>query len=180
MYNKIDLAVANPNTIPVTYQYFNIKRYNTLSGEHELNYRFNRFYAGAGIMYLLSKVQTTSSSNEISLWSPDATLKAGYKIPKAEISIDVWYKYNGKKLLYSINSSVQTGTRGDYHSLNISASKAFWKNRIQLTVGGKNLLGVTNVNTQNMSAIGHSFSGNNTQVNWGRTFFCSLSFELRK
>jgi hypothetical protein len=86
----------------------------------------------------------------------------------------------GKKLLYAINSSIQAGTRGDYHSLNISASKSFWKNRIQLTVGGKNLLGVTNVNAQNVSAIGHSFSGNSTQVNWGRTFFCSLAFEFSK
>ncbi len=180
MYNKIDLAVSNPNTLPVTYQYFNIKRYNTVSGEHELNYRFKRVYAGVGVMYLLSKVQTGTSSNEIKLWSPDATVKLGYKIPKAEINIDVWYKYNGKKLLYAINSSIQAGTRGDYHSLNVSASKSFWKNRIQLTVGGKNLLGVTNVNAQNVSAIGHSFSGNSTQVNWGRTFFCSLAFEFSK
>ena len=180
MYNKIDLAVSDPNTLPVTYQYFNIKRYTITSGEHELNYSFKRVYAGVGIMYLLSKVQTTSSSNEVKLWSPDASIKLGYKIPKAEINIDVWYKYNGKKLLYTINSSIQAGTRGDYHSLNISASKSFWKNRIQLTVGGKNLLGVTNVNAQNVSAIGHSFNGNSTQVNWGRTFFCSLAFEFSK
>jgi hypothetical protein len=92
------------------------------------------------VIYQYSRVATdTKTPANSRLWSIDYTAKAGYTIPVAEISLDVWYKYTGKKLLYVMNNSVQTGTRDGFHQLNISASHGFWKERIVLTVGGKNL-----------------------------------------
>ncbi len=178
VYNKIDLAIQNVNVFPTAYQYFNIKNYTAFTGQHEIDYRFKRFYIGGGIIYSYNMVNIETEKS--GLWSIDATGKIGYLIPEAEIDVDIWYKYTGPKLLYALNSSIQTGVRQSYHQLNISASRSFWKKRIAISVGGKNLLNVNNVRAENLSGIGHNFSANSTQVNWGRTFFASLTFKFSK
>lgn len=106
--------------------------------------------------------------------SPDFTVTASYSIPKALIGVNVTYKYNGQKPLFSINNSIQAGRRLAYNMLDVSFTRNFWKDRIQLTVGGKNLVGITNVVAEGVSAVGHSFSGNMVNIAWGRTFFTSL------
>ena len=112
--------------------------------------------------------------NTVKMLSPDFTVTASYSIPKALIGVNVTYKYNGQKPLFSINNSIQAGRRLAYNMLDISFTRNFWKDRIQLTVGGKNLVGVTNVVAEGVSAVGHSFSGNTVNIAWGRTFFTSL------
>ena len=114
------------------------------------------------------------------MYSPDLTANASYMIPVAEIGINVYYKYNGIKPLFSINNSIQTGTRNAYHMLDISLTRSFWKNRIQLTIGGKNLVGVKNIAASNVSGVGHSFNGNAVNIGWGRTFFTSLVLHFGK
>jgi len=178
--NKIDLAIQNPNSIPMAYQYFNIRNYTAFTGDHEFQVKAKRFHVGVGAIYQYSRVATDTKTTANSLWSIDYTAKAGYTIPVAEISLDVWYKYTGKKLLYVMNNSVQTGTRNGFHQLNISASHGFWKERIVLTVGGKNLLNVRNVQSDNVSGVGHNFNANSSLVAWGTTFFTSLNFKFSK
>jgi outer membrane receptor for ferrienterochelin and colicins len=178
VFDKIDLAIENANVFPTAFQYFNIKNYTAFTGQHELNYRFKRFYIGTGIIYSYNLVNNENQKSD--LWSVDATGKIGYLIPGADLDIDIWYKYSGPKLLYALNGSVQTGVREGFHQLNVSASRSFWKKRISISVGGKNLLGVTNVRADNVSGIGHNFSANAAQVNWGRTFFASLTFKFSK
>lgn len=117
---------------------------------------------------------TNSGSDKVSMFSPDVNANATYTIPKAEISVNVTYKYNGVKPLFSVNSQVQAGTRAAYHMIDVSLSRSFWKDRIQLTIGGKNLAGVRNVSTENVSVVGHSTNPNYVNIGWGRTFFTSL------
>ena len=56
----------------------------------------------------------------------------------------------------------------------------FWKNRIQLTCGAKNLLNVTNVATNGAVAFGHNSDPNSSMMNWGRTYFISLNLHFAK
>jgi outer membrane receptor for ferrienterochelin and colicins len=123
---------------------------------------------------------STSGSNKIKILSPDFSATATYLIPKAEIGISIFYKYNGQKPVFSVNNSVQAGTRTAYHSLDISFSRNFWKDRIQLILGGKNLVGVKNVATANVSGVGHNFDTNAMNIGWGRTFFAGLTFHFSK
>jgi hypothetical protein len=41
--NKIDLAIQNPNSIPMAYQYFNIRNYTAFTGDHEFQVKAKRF-----------------------------------------------------------------------------------------------------------------------------------------
>jgi outer membrane receptor for ferrienterochelin and colicins len=180
--NKINWKIIPSNGIVVdTYQYFNIKKYETYGGEITANYRWQRFSFRASSMITRYELSNTNSgSDKIKLLSPDASAGVSYIIPKAEIGVNIFYKYNGIKPLFSVNSSVQAGTRSAYHSLDVSLTRNFWKDRIQLTVGGKNLAGVKNVITSGVTAIGHNFSGDAVNIGWGRTFFTSLVLHFSK
>ena len=180
--NKIDWKmIPSPGPEPDTFQYFNIKKYITYGGALTVGYRWDRLQLNTSAQATRYELgNTNSSANGVKMLTGDFTASATYLVPKAEIGITILYKYNGAKPLFSVNSSIQTGTRHAYNMLDVSLSRSFWKNRIQLVIGGKNLLGVTNVIADNMSGVGHSFNGNTVNIGWGRTFFTSLVLHFSK
>ncbi|MDB5281797.1 MAG: hypothetical protein JWO06_872 [Bacteroidota bacterium] len=177
IHNKIDLVLTDSSLTPNLYQYFNINHYITYGGQLSLAYHWNRLQlsvAGMSTSYDISNPATQSGT--VKMWSPDFKASAGYVIPKAEIGINITYKYNGQKPLYSVTNSIDIGTRPGYHWLDASLTRNFWKDRIQLTVGGKNLIGVTNLTGSNVGGVSqaHNASPNDLNIAWGRTFFTTL------
>ena len=154
----------------------------TYGGAFTINYTWKKISATAGV--LLTQFETFDESikeKTIKNLSPDANARIGYTIPKAEIAVNVFYKYTVRRAVFSMNSSLSTGYVDGFHTVDITASRSFWKNRIQLTVGGKNLANVTNINAQNVSGAAHSAGGSGgLMVNRGRTFFVSLVLQYTK
>jgi outer membrane receptor for ferrienterochelin and colicins len=181
IFNKIELVQqASQNTIPV-YQYYNYKQYVTYGGQLGANYRWDRFQFTAMCMLTGYQIKYNNSSNsQLQRISPDVTISTTYLIPKAELNLYIGYKYNGIKPLFSVGSQFNAGTRAAYHMLDISLSRSFWKDRIQLTVGGKNLAGVKNVRTEGVQVQGHSANPNQVNIGWGQTFFTSLILHFSK
>jgi len=180
--DKIDWKII-PAIGPVidTYQYFNIKKYITYGGDVSVTYNWKRLQLSAsGLITRYELSNSSSGSNKVKMMSPDFTATAGYRIPVIDVGLNVGYKYNGNKPLFSVNSSIQAGTRHAYHMLDVSLTRNFWKDRIQLTLGGKNLLGVKNVQADGLSSIGHGLSGNSVNIAWGTTFFTSLILHFSK
>lgn len=179
--NKIDWKlIPSTGPEPDTFQYFNIKKYITYGGSIAIGYKWDRLQLNASAQVTRYELSTTNSITQTKALSTDFTASASYLIPKAEIGINIFYKYNGAKPLFSVNNSIQTGTRNAYNTLDISLSRNFWKDRVQLVIGGKNLIGVTNVTADNISGIGHNFGGNSVNIGWGRTFFTSLILHFSK
>jgi outer membrane receptor for ferrienterochelin and colicins len=59
--------------------------------------------------------------------------------------------------------------------------KSFKQNMFLVTVGGKNLLDVSNVNSSIVNSGAHSGGGDgSTSVAWGRTVFLKLSYNFKK
>ncbi len=178
--NKIDLKLVPPSfeTPPgvVAYQYANFKRVITYGGDFTVAYSWKRLSASAGV--IITQFETYDENikeRTLKNLSPDAIGRLGYVIPKAEVALNAFYKYTGRRALFSLSSNLSTGFIQSFHTIDITASRNFWKDRIQLTVGGKNLAGVTNVGTDGASSVGHAAgAGNNLMTNRGRTFFVSL------
>lgn len=180
--NKIDWKIT-PSVGPEidTFQYFNVRKYITYGGDVALGYRWKRFNVNSSVLFTRYEMSNTQSgTDKVKIFSPDFTTTVGYTIPKAELTINVFYKFNGPKPLFSVNNSIQAGTRNSFHWLDVSVSRSFWKNRIQVTVGGKNLVGVSNVAATGVSSVGHNMSGNAVNLGWGRTFFTSLILHFSK
>lgn len=64
---------------------------------------------------------------------------------------------------------------GDFHILDFNLSKQFLKNKLQLSLGIKNMFNVNNVNAS-MSGNAHSGSSSTTPVSMGRTYFIKLNY----
>lgn len=180
--NKIDWRlIQGSGIVPDTFEYFNLKKYITYGGEVSLGYKWKSFQISAATQLTRYELNRSASKTTLAkMFSPDFTATASYTIPKALLVLNVFYKYNGSKPVFSVNSSYQTGSRAAYHMLDISMSRSFWKDRIQLTVGGKNLAGVRNIAADNLSGVGHNTGGNAVNVGWGRTFFTSLVLHFGK
>lgn len=180
--NKIDYLLTDATSTPVTYQYFNLNNYITTGAEHLAEYSWKRFMLSAGVNYSWSKVIIGQSATPPQhLWSENATAKVGYKIPKAEIGISVSYKYTGRKFLYSLTNgnADEQGFINSYNTLNAALTRNFWKDRILLTAGAKNILNVTNVSTNGAVPFGHEGS-DGAMINMGRTYFVSLNLHFAK
>ena len=181
--NKIDFVLTDATSTPVTYQYFNINSYMTAGGEHLLEYGWKRLTINAGVNYIWYQVTLGQAGvGSQHMISPDATGRISYLIPKAEIGITVMYKYTGKKFLYSLvgGNADEQGYLSSYNTLDISATRNLWKDRIQLTLGAKNLLNVTNVSTNGAVPFGHSGGTDGTLINMGRSYFVSLNLHFAK
>jgi outer membrane receptor for ferrienterochelin and colicins len=175
--NKIDWVLYAAPFPPDTYQYFNLKHYITYGGQGSLTYQWNSLQIGAAVLFTGYQLSNTSKqTDKVTMWSPDFKATASYLIPKAELNISIQYKYTGIKPLFSVSNSIETGTRSAYHWLDVSISRNFWKDRIQLTVGGKNLVGVKDITGKNVSGVSlaHDATPNTLNIGWGRTFFATL------
>ena len=183
IHNKIDLVLTDSTLTPNVYQYFNINHYITYGGQLSLSYHWNRLQLSAAGMSTSYDISNPSvQSGIVKMWSPDFRATAGYIIPKAEIGVNITYKYNGQKPLYSVTNSIDIGTRPGYHWLDASLTRNFWKDRIQLTIGGKNLVGVTNLVGANVGGVSqaHNANPNDLNIGWGRTFFTTLVLHFSK
>jgi outer membrane receptor for ferrienterochelin and colicins len=88
-------------------------------------------------------------------------------------------KYNGALPSYFLNpnNEVVQGIIDPYSLLDASASKSFYKNKIALTVGAKNILNVTNINNASGGGFIHG-GGSMMPVSWGISYFIQMSLNL--
>jgi hypothetical protein len=99
----------------------------------------------------------------------------------------VFYKYNGSypQLLLDAEENVYVSTLEPFNTLDINVGRWFWKRRINVQIGGKNLFDVTNVGTATTGGSGsggiHSGGAQGSRsVAWGRTWFVRLQFAFNK
>lgn len=116
-------------------------------------------------------------------WSPEVSANANYVIPKAKLRLTVYYKYNGQFITPYIESdgSVAEQIINPYGLLDFSVGRSFWKNRVVVNVGAKNLLDINQVNTNGGSGGGaHSVGATSVPIAWGRSYFVSLKLQFSK
>ena len=62
--------------------------------------------------------------------------------------------------------------------MNASLSRHFWKKRVFVSVGAKNLLNVQGVPFVGSTNTAHSSTGSEQLINWGRTYFVRLNLTI--
>ncbi|WP_055436111.1 TonB-dependent receptor plug domain-containing protein [Lacinutrix algicola] len=184
--DKIDLAIVN--TTPLQYEYINIDTYKLwgITQENSVkrdNWTFNLGATLQGISRIASN--EVNIDNDF-LYSYQLNTSATYNVKKLNTAFTLLLKHNGKQKDY-----VSTGIDGDgnsvfektttdaYSWLDGSIKKSFFNNKIQATIGGRNLLDVTNVNVSNNSTSGvHSSSNSALLLGYGRSYYLKLLYNL--
>jgi outer membrane receptor for ferrienterochelin and colicins len=75
-------------------------------------------------------------------------------------------------------SKISDGYMLGYHTLNVTMSRPFFKNRLDVSTGGKNLFNNTNITSFGAGQNVHGGGDGDTPVGWGRTFFIRLTYNL--
>lgn len=112
-------------------------------------------------------------------WEGNARLQ--YEIPRAAVQVSVFYKYTGERRLVMLDSDNELvlGSQDAFHWLDVSASRRFLRDRLMLSVGGKNLLNIQNLRSSAATGGTHSGGGTETPLAWGRSAFIQLSYDIR-
>ncbi|HEX2936238.1 MAG TPA: TonB-dependent receptor [Bacteroidales bacterium] len=181
--NKIDFLYDLKN--PTWAMYTNIPgNYISAGVDLKLRYKLHpRFSFNAGTNYLRrSKVADLNSFYT----SRDYVVDFTYKNLKYLFGIALFYKYTDdwytSRTYLDRNTSegsIEEGRMAGYNTLDVTLSRPFFKNSLEIFVGAKNIFDVKNVDVFGSSGPGHG-NGNNGMVGWGRTWFVKLSYNLIK
>jgi outer membrane receptor for ferrienterochelin and colicins len=181
--NSISLAVVDPEE--ALYTYVNVD--NMITQGLQLNFN-NRLYPWlelkTGIGQTGRKQKMKSDAKQEFVYSTDVLGTINYLWRKTDIGIGLYYKYNGdypEVFLGSDGQVLRTIMEG-YHTFDLSVSKRFWNNKINLQIGAKNLFDNTNIAIKGDTGSGGIHSGGTgaSPVGWGRTYFVKLGFSFQK
>ena len=184
--DKIDLAIVNAS--PLQYQYINIDAYKLwgISSENSIKKDNWTFNLGANLQGISRIANNEINAKNNYLYSFQLNTSINYKIQKWQTAITLLFKHNGSQQNYISsgvdsegNSIFSKSTTSAYNWLDASVKKTFFKNKIQATLGARNLFDITNVNVSsaNSEAI-HATNNNSLLLGYGRSYYLKLLYNL--
>jgi outer membrane receptor for ferrienterochelin and colicins len=185
--NKIELVMINPE--PLQYSYINVDQFYTHGMELMFNnrvYPWLRLNLGFALTGQRQYVEGAVNNSDDYYYYTDFNVQASYWWQLTDLHFSVFYKYNGSypQLLLDAEDNVYVSTLDPFNTLDINVGRWFWKRRINVQLGGKNLFDVTNVNTTTTGVSGgggiHTGGEGSRSVAWGRTWFIKLQFAFNK
>ena len=181
-YNAIENRIVLAEYEPAKYNYQNLEQFET----HGINFRLKYFFGKrlriqSGIAFTkIYNYWSEDYDSEKFTTSTELQNELSYKIPMIETDFVVMHRYFGQQIQFFENEagSLEQGTLGDYHFLNVTVSRRFWKNRIFLALGVKNILDVQSIPFSGQTSGGHAGTGINQIIGWGRTYFARINLTI--
>jgi len=181
--NKIALPMVEGDD--AVYTYINVDKYYTHGFDINFNnrvYPWLKVNIGLGVTGVKQYIEEANLNTDY-FYTTDVSTQISYWWRLTDLNFLLFYKYNGNypELVLISNSAAEIEETEAYNTLDFNVSRWFWKRRINVQLGGKNLFDVTNVNrTGDTGGGAHEGSAGTTSVNWGRTFFIKLQFSFNK
>jgi len=170
--NLIELAAVSGTQ----FSYVNINQAQTAGLRTDFKYNIHpdfQFRIGFSTLYQQYSLENSSAD----FFSPEANFGFEYWRPSKRFGFKLSYKYVGRTpQAQLVGDQVEIGSLEEYHWMDVSANQKIWKDRLSLTVGGRNLFNVTQL-LGNASGGVHS-SGGSMPLAWGRSLFVGLKFNL--
>ncbi len=174
--NLITLAISEGNS----YSYFNLDKYKTLGALAQIELVISHFKCTFSGTYT---GRYNSLSEDLSIepfsYSPELRSNFSYDLRKYNLNFSGFYKYSGEIIGYYFDEDdeIQQNFLGDFNTLDLTATKGLWKNKIKWTLGGKNLFNVKNIVSRGASGV-HSSSTGSVSMSWGMSVFTSIKIDL--
>lgn len=176
--NSIDqeIVLAQPEATSNLYTYVNIGSTEVLGSGLSISFSGKSLSTSVG-WTLYGKEQSLDSKTSGMNQYSEAFAHASYKIQKAGVSVDGWFKYNGASPGYLLNekNSLSTYENPAFSMLDVAVSKSIRK-AAKVQLGVRNLLDVTDVNAS-ITGSAHNDGSGTVAVGTGRTYFVKLVYD---
>ncbi|HMQ60153.1 MAG TPA: TonB-dependent receptor [Flavilitoribacter sp.] len=181
-YNVISNRIILAEYTPARYNYQNLDRFET----HGLNLRLafdptGPFDIGAGLAFT-RLYNTWSKDTDADKYTGLFEMQnfCSVDIPGVKMQVRLDHRFIGKEVFFYEDEAGQIteGFAGGYHLIDAALNRFFWKDRIFLAAGVKNLLDVENIPLSGSSGGTHSSVGDSRLLSWGRAFFLRLDIAL--
>lgn len=181
--NSINLVPVDNGANEPLWTYVNVEDFKSLGYSLRLLYGFHPKWE-ATVGYARTGRQSSLEESLLQtgwLYADDLSAGLRFRLPAEDLNINLDYKYTGTYPQYALNTEgdLYVGRIADYHNLDLAVKKAFWEQRLELTLGGKNLFDVKSLTAPGSSGGVHS-GGGNLPVAWGRTWFVQLNLAFNK
>jgi len=188
--DKIDLIIVDQ--MPLAYGYTNISKHKTwgVSLTNSLKYKnliLNGGVTFSGVSQVIGSenlVDTGNLSNDDYLYGYLANGNVSYTFPKIKTVLSAYFKYNGPQYQF-VNKTDDAGdavlVRGKqnaYSMLDATIRKSFMSNRLEATIGARNLLDITRINTTANEGGAHTGPATSQLMGYGRSFFLKLLYKI--
>jgi len=184
LQNIITLAQVPGAGNDLTYTYVNLDRYKTTGGQ--VNATFSLYPSlkiSAGLAETGINVEMADGTSTGGFeFSTDVNSNVSYRFVKPDLTLALLYKYTGKKPQPFFDADTLTiGYIDGYHTMDFTVTKGFWKNRIRLSCGVKNIFNNQIIPSSGLGGAGHgSGGGEGVAVGYGRTVFFRFTFNFNQ
>jgi outer membrane receptor for ferrienterochelin and colicins len=179
-YNTIENLISLAQVTSTEYSYFNLSRYKSLGVQLQAEMSWKNLTTTLGGSYVgrYNELSETFDSKAFT-YSPEGRLNLQYAWTKRAVVFSVFYKYTGVTPGFTLdeNNQLLTTTVSDYHMMDCSVSKSFYKKRVMLVLGSKNIFNVKSISGTTVGSA-HASSSNSIPLAMGRTFFVKLDINL--
>ena len=182
--DRIDMALVgfNESTGNPEYQFINISKYKmcNVSAVNQFKKDNLMFSLGASLIGLSQKIENKIfSSDDKFLYSFNLNSSVSYAVPSWKTIFSAYYKYNGKSQRFIETSSAFVISDVDPSNwLDASARKNFFNNKLEATIGSRNIFDIKNINqTRTNEGAGHATS-TEVMLAYGRSYFVKLTYNL--
>ncbi len=105
-----------------------------------------------------------------------------YSIPYSKVRLVFAHQYIGRQIRFFEDSEglLQRGFIGDHHFINATLSRSFFRNRVFMAFGVKNIGNTQRIPVSGSAGAAHSGGTASRLINWGRTYFFKLNLTLSK
>lgn len=181
-YNHIDdlIYLINVDLNNNLYSYVNIGKFNSVGYNFSLSYMRSNLSSKIGLSLIANSYQVTDPTYK---FNPEIIGNFIWNSNIWDLKFSLFYKYNGEHNQFFLISDTeyQEFVMHDYHLADLTISKEFWDDQINLSIGVKNLFDVINIgNSQSQSGGVHSGSNDGgSPVSYGRIITAGLRINLK-
>lgn len=174
---------------PLKYTYLNVNNYKSNLFSGSVNVRNGAFAFNTGVSVMgISQVLNTGN-----ITSPDsynyfveANLAANYTLPDTKTIFALFYKYSGRKKVFTYRAGANISELGEYvlgdiqefNMLNFTASQPFFNNHFEVALGVKNIFDVTTIRNTTLSGGNHNAAESAQNLFYGRSYFARLNYNF--
>jgi outer membrane receptor for ferrienterochelin and colicins len=182
-YNNINNVITLAQSTGTLYTYINVDKYITQGAQVVINYRLYPWWSvktGGGVTGRYNSLSNEDGSDKKFYYSPDAVVTTTYRWLKTNMDFTLDYKFTGRMpQFFVINDVVFEGYVSAYNSMDFTMQKSFFKNRLTIGTGVKNIFDNTTIPAVGEGGV-HTGGSNSTPIGWGRTVFLQAAVNFNK